>query len=239
LIGALGGILLFLYGFRIYGRKRLVEQTPTSPIRALSVGLVEVVGKAEADGPLLVSPFSGTPCVLFSYTVKERRGAGKESRWVTVAKGTSEQPFAVRDESGAVLVVPMDAELLLREEQIYRREWLSVSMNGCDATGLEAHPALSFAGSRYRCMEALILPHEEVYVLGTAQINPAASDAAENEGRLYIGSKRGAPLFISDRSERDLLTRMKWQAFGMVYGGPALTLICLILIFHLYVITGR
>jgi len=68
-----------------------------------------VSGRAQSEGVPLRAPFSGLPCVLYSYTVEQRRQSGKENTWETIAKGTSAEPFYVQDETGRVLVVPFGA----------------------------------------------------------------------------------------------------------------------------------
>lgn len=239
-LGLVGGIALFGYGFVLNRRKHLVESIPTSPVRSLAVGLVEVTGMAEADGSPVSAPFSRTPCVFFSFTVQERRGSGRNTRWVTIAKGTSEQPFFVRDQTGAVLVVPLDAELIVADDCTYRNDWLGSlppeAIAGLNRLGLSTD---GWLGDRtLRCTEAFIKPDEPVYVLGTAHENPMGSDGFENAERLYIGSHRDELFIISDRSEKELLAHLGWQVLAMLYAGPALTVACLAAILTLYVTTG-
>ncbi|HEU0069408.1 MAG TPA: GIDE domain-containing protein, partial [Nitrospiraceae bacterium] len=121
---ALGGLGLCIYGWILRQRKRLIESIPTSTIRSLALGLVEIEGLTQPEEGLLSSPFSGVPCVFYSYAVEEHVGSGKHARWETVANGTSEQPFFVRDTTGRVLVVPLGAELILPDERTYRNDWL-------------------------------------------------------------------------------------------------------------------
>ena len=122
--GTVGGFGLFIYGWVLHQRKRLIESIPTSTIRSLALGLVEISGSAQPEEGLLSSPFSGLPCVFYSYAVEERVGSGKQARWETIAKGTSEQPFFVSDATGRVLVVPLGAELILPDERTSRSSWL-------------------------------------------------------------------------------------------------------------------
>jgi hypothetical protein len=70
--------------------------------------------------------------------------------------------------------------------------------------------------------------------MGTAQEHKGAIDDAENAARLYIGSGRGNAFIISDRSEKELLSSMQWQIWASMGGGPALALVCLLLLFRLY-----
>jgi len=237
--GTLGGFGLFGYGWMIRQQKCLIESIPTSTIRSLAMGLVEISGKAQTEGNLLSAPFSGLPCVFFSYAVEEHVGSGKHARWETIAKGTSEQPFFVSDTTGQVLVVPLGAELILPDGRTYRNDWLRelppTAIAGLNRLGISTE---RWIGSKtLRCRETFIQPEEQVYVLGTALEQSGAKELAENSARLYIGSNQDHEFIISDRSEKDLLSRLHWQMLAYGAGGLALAATCLIVIFKYYLTT--
>jgi Zn-finger nucleic acid-binding protein len=237
--GTIGGLGLFVYGWMVHQRKRLIESIPTSTIRSLAMGLVEISGQAQPAESLLSSPFSGLSCVFFSYAVEEHVGSGKHARWETIAKGTSEQPFVVRDTTGQVLVVPLGAELILPDERTYRNDWFGAlpptAIDGLTRLGISTE---RWIGSKtLRCREAFILPEEQVYVLGTAHEDLGAKELVENSARLYIGSSRDHEFIISDRSEKDLLSRLRWQVLAYGAGGLALAATCVIVIFTYYLTT--
>jgi hypothetical protein len=238
--GAVAGLGLSVYGIAINNRKRLIESIPASAVRSLAVGLVEVSGSAQPEHALLRAPFSGLPCVLYSYAVEERRESGKESRWETIAKGTSDEPFYVQDETGRVLVVPFDAQLILPDKRTTRTNWTGALPEETILGLLKLGIAVDgwFGQKTIRCSEAVILPQERVYVLGTAQEQRSMVDATENSPQLYIGSSRDDEFIISDRSEKELLSRLQWQLWASIGGGPALTLVCLLLMFKRYA-TGQ
>jgi len=237
--GTMGGFALFVYGWIVRQRKCLIESIPTSTIRSLALGLVEISGQAQPEENLLSAPFSGLPCVFFSYAVEEHVGSGKHARWETVAKGTSEQPFFVSDPTGRVLIVPLGAELILQDERTFRNDWLGAlpptTIAGLNRLGISTERWL---GSKtLRCRESFILPEELVYVLGTAHAHLGATERVENSARLYIGSSRDHEFIISDRSEKDLLSRLRWQVLAYGAGGLALTAICVSIIFKYYLTT--
>ena len=237
--GTLGGLGLFVYGWMVRRRKHLIESIPTSTIRSLALGLVEISGQAQPEESLLSSPFSGLPCVFYSYAVEEHVGSGKHARWKTIAKGTSEEPFVVRDTTGQVLVVPLGAELILPDERTYRNDWFgelsSTTIAGLNRLGISTE---RWIGSKtLRCRESFILPEEQVYVLGTAHEHQGARERVENSARLYIGSSRDHEFIISDRSEKDLLSRLRWQVLAFGVGGLTLAATCLIIIFKYYLTT--
>jgi hypothetical protein len=202
----------------------LIESLPTSIIRSLAVGLVEI---------------SGVPCVFYSYAVEEHVGSGKHARWETVAKGSSDQPFFVRDTTGRVLVVPFGADLILPDERTYRNNWLGglppTTIAGLNRLGISTE---RWIGSKtLRCREAFIRPEELVYVLGTAHEQQGARNRVENHARLYIGNSQDHEFIISDRSEKDLVSRLRWQTLAYGAGGLALAATCLIVIVKYYLRT--
>ncbi len=226
--GVVGGLGLFWYGWTVQQRKRLIENIPTSPIRSLALGLVEISGRAEAEGELLTSPFNELPCVFYSYAVEERVRSGKNTRWKTIASGTSERPFFVRDATGRVLVVPAGATLILPDERISKANWLGelppLALAGLRRLGIATH---GWMGSKtLRCREALIRQDESIYVLGTALAPHGMSHHIANESRLFIGDSRDHAFIISDRSEKDLLSRLTWQMWAGFLGGLVCVAAC-------------
>lgn len=234
--GAFAGMGLSAYGWVVNRRKQLIESVPTSAIRSLAIGLVEVSGRALAESEPLRAPFSGLPCVLYSYAVEERRGSGKETRWETIAKGRSEEPFYLQDETGRVLIVPFDARLILPDRTTTRSNWLGTlpeqTLLGLSKLGIAVDGW--FGAKTIRCTETCILPDERVYVMGTAQEQRGVGDGIENAARLLIGSSRDNEFIISNRSETELVGRLQWQVWALMGGGPALALLCLLLMFMLY-----
>jgi|SRR6185503_2928140 len=237
--GMVGGFGLFVYGWKIRQRKRLIESIPTSTVRSLALGLVEISGQAQPEEALLSAPFSGLPCVFYSYAVEEHVGSGKHARWETIAKGTSEQSFFVNDSTGRVLIVPIGAELILPDERTYRNDWFRelppLAVAGLNRLGISTE---RWTGSKtLRCRETFIQPEEQVYVLGTAHEQLGAEERAENSARLYIGSSQNHEFIISDRSEKDLVSRLQWQVLAYGAGGLALAATCLLIIFNYYLTT--
>jgi hypothetical protein len=217
----------------------LIESIPTSTIRSLALGLVEISGRVQPEEQVLSTPFSGLPCVFYTYAVEERVSSGKHTRWETIAKGTSEQPFFVSDTTGRVLIVPLGAELILQNERTFRNDWLGAlpptTIAGLNRLGISTERWL---GSKpLRCRESFILPEELVYVLGTAHAHLGATERVENSDRLYIGSSRDHEFIISDRTEKDLLSRLRWQVWAYGAGGLALAATCVGIIFKYYLTT--
>jgi hypothetical protein len=241
IMGMVGGLWLIWHGWTVLQRKRLMVSIPTSSIRSLALGLVEINGCAEPEAELLTSPFSGIPCLFYSYTVEERVSSSKNTHWRTIARGTSDRPFFVRDATGRVLVVPLGADLILPNERVSRTSWLGeLPPRAADSLRRLGISIKSWRGRKtLRGRESFILPDESVYVLGTAQEHQGRNHHSVNESRLYIGNSRDHAFLISDRSENDLLSRLTWQMWTGFIGGTALVATCAAIMCDRYLTTIR
>ena len=106
--------MVFFWGFTRLRRKRLIENIPTSTVRGMAMGLVELIGKARRLKTLR-GPLSGFDCVAYRYLVERYEQRGKSGSWVTIAQGDSFYcPFWIDDGTGKVLVAPQAAELILK-----------------------------------------------------------------------------------------------------------------------------
>ena len=103
-IPALIAVITFWYAFHFLRMKRQIENTPTSKIRSVAMGMVEVKGEAVRRYALL-SPMSHTPCVFYRLTKYRRRERDRQWR-VTNISSSNNVPFYVEDETGRVEVNP-------------------------------------------------------------------------------------------------------------------------------------
>jgi len=107
------GAWYFFWGFKRLRRKRKIENIPTSTVRGLAIGLVELIGKAKKMSSI-TSPLTATECLLYRYTVERYQSSGRSGRWVMIAKGDSFAcPFWLDDGTGRVLVFPQAAEFIM------------------------------------------------------------------------------------------------------------------------------
>lgn len=237
LIGFFAGLYLFFSGLLSLKRKMLIENTPTSKIRSLAMGLVEVYGEVvPTQGKILKSPFSNTDCVYCKYTIEEYRSSGKSHYWAVVNSGEYGTYFFLRDDTGVVLVNPTGAEVDIPMDFEYD------SSLGKDppeqVKQFLRSNGLSFEGflginktMRYR--EYLIVPREKLYVMGTAGDNPFVEDATAVQGVADIMIPRGGHekiYYIADKPEKLVLAGLNWKVTGGVYGGAALSVACLFII---------
>lgn len=231
--GAFALGLLVLYGavweFR---KRRMMRDTPTSKVRSLAIGNVEIKGVAEKHEEVFESPFTGKECVMYVYSVDVYSEGGRNSSggWSTVEAGVKAAPFLLNDGTGKVLVDPEGAEKELPVENSYEyngeeemesiREFMSKrhdlfeesverGISGmaefATDTDLRMGDTEVVGTNRKRRYQESYLPveSEEVYVFGRAM---RRGDLAtpENAENLVISRTEDTPLFkISTSSEKE------------------------------------
>ncbi len=163
---------LFIYGFRLLQRRRLILDTPFSKIRSASMGMVEVSGLAV--GPYtMVAPITARPCYYYRTLAWEWKQQGKNKEWVKVAGESMHVPFFVDDNTGRMLVDPRGADLDIHRdfEQQFNSSFFS-SEN--DAPGnvnafLSRHGVVT--SNKIKVEEYCIKPKNSLFILGTLTDN--------------------------------------------------------------------
>jgi len=155
--GALPGLaaLVLCWGaFACLRLKRFVEDTPTSRIRSLAMGLVEVQGRA-VRRYALVAPMTQGACVW--YRLRKYRRDNRNNWTLTSQSDSNHVSFALDDGSGRVVVDPAGATIKVKTEQ----------------TGFPGESTLIGAavdgGPDEKWIEELIYEGTTLYVLGYAR----------------------------------------------------------------------
>jgi len=184
--GMLAGCYLFVHGFALLQRKRLILNTPRSTVRGAAIGLVEVSGQAAAPYTL-ISPLSQADCVY--YRALAWQASGEQKRWRKVADEKLYAPFFIEDETGLLLVdlravqvevPPAFAEDLLPGDGLeYMRHFLN--RHGVS----EEFPV--------KLEERCICPGDRLFVLGTLQENP-------KEGAELTSWRQAEPAPVSEEA---------------------------------------
>lgn len=95
--------MMFWSGFYFLRLKRQIENTPTSRIRSVAMGMVEVKGRAVRKFALL-SPMSHTPCVFYRLTKYRRE---RNNQWKVSSVSSSDNvPFELEDDTGRIEINP-------------------------------------------------------------------------------------------------------------------------------------
>ncbi len=167
------GLTGFFRGFILLRKKRMIENIPTSSIHSMAMGTVEISGSAQQYKSILSAPFTGNPCVYYKYKIEEERNSGKNSHWVTIAKGDSHNyPFFVNDGTGKVLVDPDKAEMVLPHDLCtYKWDHTPYLSEFLYKNNLYEKGFLGLR-IRRRFTEWHIREGEKVYLLGYAQKDP-------------------------------------------------------------------
>lgn len=234
IVFGMGGVSWFFEGFAILRRKRLIENMPTSEIRCVSQGLVEVKGRTKQKEDLY-GPVSGTPCVYYTYRVEERQYRQDGSQWVMIGLGESgEKPFYLEDDTGRVLIDPLGAQIASPVSET--RRFSGYSSLPQDLKALidnEKNPVL--VGSRIGTgklmfTENCIGADQEMYVLGSADY----LDDDRKEGIVIKRGKKEPFFYISNRREKEITGRMRRSAVKRIIGGPITLGICSFLLNYYY-----
>ena len=142
-------------GFHFVRLKRRVENTPTSKIRSIAMGLVEVHGKAWRQYAL-VAPMTQSACVYYRLRKYRRENNNK---WRLIKDvDSSHVPFQVDDGTGRVTVDPRGAAVKAKTRQ----------------SGYPGQTALTFTAfdssdENEKWVEDVIYEGNTIYVLGFAQ----------------------------------------------------------------------
>lgn len=229
-------VLIFIYylvgfiaykGFVNWRKLRLIRNTPTSKIRSLAMGTVEIKGEVRKglEDLILEAPFSGDKCLFYKYEIEEFRGTGRRKRWDTIDEGQIGVRFWVDDGTGKVIVDPEGAELELpydneirvdseEEETQEIREFLGRN----DISG----PGGILADNDRRYKEYYVTPGEYVYVFGYA-----STETLENKDYPVIKEDERQEMFmISDKSEKRLKNSKELISRIQTIGGALTVFIC-------------
>lgn len=215
------GLVFFLIGFYYFRRKQLIENIPTSKIRSLAMGLVEIYGEVVPWKETLKSPLENKDCVYFHYTVQKHErhynSSSKrwEDRWVTVQNTKQSVPFSLKDETGVVLIEPKEATIEIRKD------------------------ATREAGDM-RYQEWIIKSKDMLYILGTAGENPDTQSTLTTQSVDHImiqKGKREKMYYISDKSEREILKSFsRRSSVSIIIGSIFIVIGCVIILLYLGVV---
>lgn len=173
IVGIFIGIYLFIKGFLLLQRRKLILNTPFSKIRSAPLGLVEISGLAV--GPYTITaPITERSCYFHRTVVWEWKQQGRSKTWVKVAAECNHVPFFVDDNTGKVMVDPRSAELDLHRD--FQQEFC----DGFFTTKEEAPPNVNLFLSHHginttnkiKVEEFCIKPKNSLFLLGTIDENP-------------------------------------------------------------------
>jgi len=178
-LGTCAGVYLFIHGFQLLQRKRLIMNTPASKIRSAAMGLVEVSGLAA--GPYsIMAPITGMPCYYYRTMAWQWKRQGKNSQWVKVADESYHVPFFLEDSTGRVLVNPQGAETEVHRD--FQEEFSQSLFNSrmeipANVTGFLVRHGVS-TDCKIKLEEYCIKPKNALFILGTLSENSGLTVSA-------------------------------------------------------------
>ncbi|UCD84913.1 MAG: hypothetical protein JSU92_01615 [Deltaproteobacteria bacterium] len=200
------GLLLFLHGFVCLRRARRIENIPTSRIRSMPMGPVEIAGKAASYVPLK-TPYSLVDCVWYSYVVQEYRQRfsthGRRGGFVTVASGSSEDtPFYVEDDTEKTLVDPRGAVVEVKCREVTHRSPPGTGWRG-----------IGMAEVYTRITETYIPWQYPVYVMGVAQHYKESGDSGRADYLQRLRELKQSPekLVRFDKNKDGRIDTEEWE----------------------------
>lgn len=243
------GPVLFIAGFRALRVRQLIQNTPTSRIRSMAMGLVELNGKVAARSRV-VAPFSGRPCAYWEIEIATRTSNSRSGtrQWSTVHRNRSGHPFYLHDDTGFAMVYPQGAECRLNfgvEEETGGFGVPEPYRGYMEQQGLALRAVWSLGPMRFR--ERLLEDDAMVFVLGRAFPRPQSTSVSWDENALAATGtdaaaggavrsrdddvrgviRRGPddPVFVvSPRSEKSMELEYGLHAVGGLAGGPLATI---------------
>lgn len=182
---ALTGLVLLALGWRALSPARIFLARPTTPLRDVAPGPVEVAGRitARADSP--VQSATGFACVAV-HTLVERRA---KEKYEVVSRGTVVVGALLTDATGACEVSLEHADLMGEVWERQEREGLRVT-------------------------EILVRDGATVLIAGTARREARQDGSAYRSGAspLGIAGDAEAPLLVSVGGQRRALFMYGWRA---------------------------
>ncbi len=158
IFGAFAGLLslmLFLGGFHFIRLKRRIENTPTSRVRSIAMGLVEVHGRARRKYAL-VSPMGQSACIYYRLRKYKRE---RNDKWrLTSDVDSSHVPFLVDDGTGSVTVDPMGAQVRAKSRRTGTPGEMTMAFSG-----------VSLVDDDEKWVEEVIYEDTPLYVIGYAR----------------------------------------------------------------------
>jgi len=218
-VGLLVGAFFFLKSFSWFRQKRLIEDIPTSKIRSIAMGLVEVFGEVVPAEKVLKSPISNKDCVYYSYTVEEYLPFTKKD-WKTIRTNERRIAFFLKDDTGTVLVDPHGSRIEVPPQVVFQTGIFTKNIPEkikayLESKGIKLKDSYGITRT-FRFEESAILVKDNLYVMGKAEDNPLVEEASSKKSSADIIIRKAR---ISDKSEREILRalRLKYM-LGMFFG---------------------
>ncbi len=156
-------LVSFFFAFHYLHKKRTIEDIPTSRIRSAAQGYLELIGSSEVmEGQPIIAPLTGSHCSWYQFTVEEKVKTNNRSDWKTIRKGTSDELFLIRDETGDCVVDPEGAHVVV----VSKDTWYGNQVTPMRKPLTTGRQWLSVSSGRYRYTEKRLGIGEHLFAIG-------------------------------------------------------------------------
>ena len=214
---------------RAFKKSRLYEDIPTSKIRSVAMGLVEVKGKVMASDQINNDPIFNKPCVYYQIIIAKR---ARKNRYRTIYKDMKSESFFLEDDTGSILI-PGD---LIPDIQKHYFQRKSKDRKFIELQGIDEKDVIKFDydirsyifkkrlpnpikefldkinvaySNRIRVTIKYIEPGDNIYILGTARPLHDSEQEYKSRAVAAIGHSGEDRFTISDFSEKELIQKAK------------------------------
>ena len=218
------GLTTFFNSLKNLEMKRLLENVPTSKIRSLAMGLVELKGKIQVKDKILKDPFDDKECVYWRIQIQELVKSGKTRKWVTRHKAKNQVPFLIGDQTGSVLIYLDDVNTndVKRDKQYDLATFFSdeIPLNVKDYCRKYNVKLKGWFGGkkRMRFVVTYLEPDDDIYILGSAR--PLLKNEQKDSKNVTAAIDRSKEelFIISDKSEKELIDEYGGQSYIIPLG---------------------
>jgi len=206
-----------MWGYKFYLKRiRIIEDLPTSSIKGVFIGLVEIKGTAETEN-IVHAKLTSSPCVAYSWKISEhwkhtvtenhtdsngntKNSSVEKSGWTVIEDGSVINPFYLKDETGVILINPEKAKLEMKQTYEYQCGQSDPQYYNFGHLGSVPY------STQTRCFyENSVSLHEKLYIIGQAKIRddivaaeiaydalcPIFLISSKNEQQINISLRRG------------------------------------------------
>jgi len=197
----IGGGGLFCYALTLLYYKRMVENTPTSKVRSLSMGITELSGRTRPYYDLRTA-HTLTRCVFYECRYYRYKRTQDGNSWQLTRTVTSGKlPFFLEDDTGQVLINPKGA--------YYSITRASQTMRGRLIPSL----AIKLEDPNLRVTEDLIPIGAKIYILGSAHLQRQGKRHRERlTDRLRAVKKDASRMAQYDQNGDGHIDTQEWDA---------------------------
>ena len=210
LVLLIGGLISFYNSLKNLKKKKLFENIPTSKMRSIAMGLVELKGKIKIANEMLTDPFDEKDCVYWKVKIEEYVKRGKRHTWVSRHQLTKRVRFLLSDDTGNVLINSQKADMtnIKRDSEVQTAALFSEELPDhikkyCDKYKVKYKGWFGFK-KKLRCRATYLEPGDQLYVLGSAR--PLSDDESvfSEEVTAIVDHSDSEHFLISDKSEKHL-----------------------------------